>query len=369
MLTGLTAGAPQTWGAVRIVPLLRDEPITDLRLHPRIYGEDSLSIVELDDKTAYVAFIPHGYIADWTDDGSPAASYGTSIDTEPECCGVVARVRMARREDRNRVRLLPRELAIEGYLALGFKGPPIAWQEWTRHTVHRGLSPRSETVYSGGTLPELADALRVFEIHPRQCGVALYFADELAGVTVLPHPDDYRAVHPTLLRDCYGDRMVQFATLYPPVRDFEVSLGEVASFADLRAAVARTEAEWGGFHRDVMARGLSLPTVVEDVYRMGRYRLSRFLPEFDPDVDNHVGERITGEDGQVAYLNTFRLSPAQVRRGALLTALEANDWHLDTTAEAMSTTRDGLVRRLELAGWAGLLRPEVLAATRRRAKR
>ena len=39
-LSGLQVAPAQTWGAVRMVPLLRDEPIRDLRLHPRLYGAE-----------------------------------------------------------------------------------------------------------------------------------------------------------------------------------------------------------------------------------------------------------------------------------------------------------------------------------------
>lgn len=35
-LTGLTTRPAQTWGAVRLVPLVREQPITDLRLHQRV---------------------------------------------------------------------------------------------------------------------------------------------------------------------------------------------------------------------------------------------------------------------------------------------------------------------------------------------
>lgn len=354
MLTGLTAGPSQVWGAVRLVPLLRDRPITDLRLHPRCYGEDSVSIVDLPDKTLYGALVPHALVAQWGEDAS--AAYGTQVKDDPECCGLVFRKRMAKREDRNRLRFLPQHMAFEGYLALAFAGPPIAWQEWTGDAVRRGLQFREEIVYHGGEMPGLADALRIFEIHPDQCGVAVYFADALAGVFVMPHPDDYRLLHPTLLRDFYGELLHQYATLYPSVPEFAVSLGSPTTFAGLRTAITAAKTGWADFHTDVMAAGLTEGRSTT-VYRMGdRYTLSRFLPSFDPRWENHIGETITDKAGAVAYLSTFRLSAAQAKKGYLLAKLDEHDWNLDDAATAMGTTRDGLVTRLGRAGFGSLLR-------------
>src|SRR5690606_20382029 len=104
--------------------------------------------------------------------------------------------RLARRPRGDRLRFLPLHLAVEGYLALHFGGPEIAWEEWSRRAVARGLSPRCEETYTGRQVRSLEDALRHFEIHPGQCGVMVYVADTLASAFVLPHPDDYRALHP-----------------------------------------------------------------------------------------------------------------------------------------------------------------------------
>src|SRR5690606_29868342 len=114
-----------------------------------------------------------------------------------------------------------------------------------------------ESSYSGADVPGLDDALRVFEIHPDQCGMVLYVADALAAAFVVPHPDDYRALHPTLLQDFYGELLFQYAHLYPAVPDFTTRLDDsrVASVADLRAQLAQARADWVAFH-DLMAGGL-----------------------------------------------------------------------------------------------------------------
>ncbi len=376
-LTGLTTGPAQTWGAVRLVPLLRAEPIVDLRLHARLYEPDALSIVQTAPRTAYFSYIPHGFVATWTTDATPAAAYGTQLrdpaDAEPPAgIRLAFRRRMARREDKQRLRFLPLHLAMEGYLALHFGGPTIAWEEWTRQAVTRGLSPRAESSYSGAAIAGLDDALRTFEIYPDQCGMVLYVADALAAAFVVPHPDDYRALHPTLLQDFYGELLYQYAHLYPAVPAFTARLDEtgVDSVADLRAQLARTRADWAAFHA-VMAGGLLAAEhlAVTPVQRMGRFTLSRFLPAFNPDGENHIGETITDDAGRLAYLKTFRLSAAQARRGYLLSQLAANDWDLDATAAALGTDRDGLTTRLDRSGFGHLLRPDIIDASRNRARK
>jgi hypothetical protein len=362
---GLTAAPAQTWGAVRLVPLLRAEPITDLRLHQRAYDPDELSIVQVGPRTAYVSYIPHAFVANWTADGTPAAAYGTQLrdpaaKEAPGCIGLRFRRRMSRREDKHRLRFLPLHLAMEGYLALQFGGPSIAWQEWTHRAVTRGLSPRVEASYCGASIPGLEDALRIFEIHPDQCGMMLYVADALAAAFVVSHPDDYRALHSSLVQDFYGELIFQYAHLYPAVPDFTVRLDEdrVSSIADLRGQLAQTLTEWSGFHA-LMADGLlgASDLAFTRVHRMGRFTLSRFVPAFDPDGENHIGETITDQSGRLAYLKTFRLSAAQTRRGYLLANLAAHDWNLDVTATALGTDRHGLKLRLDNAGFGHLLRP------------
>lgn len=371
-LTGLTTRAGQVWGGVRLVPLTRDEPITGLRLHAHLYGDDP-ALVEVDPRTSYVSYIPHGFVATWTDDDSPVATYGTQMKRdpaagEPPAHGMRLRVhrRMARRVDRNRLRFLPLHVAVEGYLSLHFGGPEIVWEEWSQRAVRRGLSPRVEEAYTGAQVEGLVDALKHFEIHPDQCGVLVYVADAPAAAFVLPHPDDYRALHTTLVQDMYGELIHHYATLATPVPRFDVRLpDDVASLADLRAAAVREQVEWARFHALTMADALLGESYsAKRVYRMGDYTLSRLLPRFRLKEENHIGELITDGAGRTAYLKSFRLSEAQIRRGHLLTNLAANDWHLASTAKALGITEPQLGLRLQAAGFGALLREDVLARYR-----
>ncbi|PBC76244.1 hypothetical protein BX265_0950 [Streptomyces sp. TLI_235] len=369
-LTGLATGPAQVWGGVRLVPLLREDPVVDLRLHRRVYG-DAYTPVSLGPRTDYVSYVPHGFVADWTDDGS-AAAYGTSLGEQPPArVPVRPHRRTARREGSNRLRFLPLHLALEGYLALHFGGPTIVWEEWSQRAVRAGLSPRAEEAYRGAEVRGLADALRVFEIHRGQCGVLVYTADALAAAFAVPHPEDYRALHPTLVHDLFGELIHHYALLSAPVPDFRASIPGpgVRTPTDLRAAVEEQERAWAEFHDGTMAAGLLAAELrIRPVRRMGRFTLGRFLPEFRPGRENHIGETITDEDGRIAYLKTFRLSEAQVRRGFLLDTLAAHDWHLPSAAAALNGTEAQLGLRLEAAGFGALLRQDVLDRYRREAR-
>ncbi|MFJ9648532.1 ARPP-2 domain-containing protein [Streptomyces sp. NPDC101206] len=371
-LTGLAARPSQVWGAVRLVPLVRDEPVDDLRLSPQLYG-DAAGLVEVGPRRAYVSYVPHGFVATWTGDGTPAAAYGTHLAAEGTSApaatmGLRFHRRMARRQAKDRLRFLPLHLALEGYLALHFGGPTIAWEEWSQRAVRRGLSPRVEEAYVGAEVRGLADALRVFEVHPGQCGVMVYVADALAAAFAVPHPEDYRALHATLLQDLYGELIHHYATLMQPLPDFRARIpdAQIRSLSDLRAAAAEQERAWGRFHDTTMAAGLLEHAYTwQPVHRMGRFTLSRFLPPFRPKQENHIGEAITDDSGRIAYLKTFRLSENQVRRGHLLSRLADHDWHLADTAAALGIDEARLGLRLESAGFGFLLRQDVLDAYRK----
>ncbi|MFE9413189.1 hypothetical protein ACFYN0_31010 [Streptomyces sp. NPDC006704] len=359
-LTGLSAGPAQVWGGIRLVPLLRAEPVAGLRLHREAYGGGDFATedVRLNDGTHYTSYIPHGFVADWSGEGT-AAAYGTNLGGAAPA-GRVALHRMAKRRPGDRLRFLPLHLALEGYLALHFGGPSTLWDTWSRQALRSGLSPRVESAYLGADVPGLADALRVFEIHPRQCGVLVYAADALGAAFAVPHPDDYRALHATLLQDLFGELIHQYALFGRPAAEFTARIEDrhVRGIGDLRAAVRAQERAWREAHDTVMAAELYATSYAfSRVYRMGGFDLWRFLPPFERGgAAQHIGEAITDRKGRVAYLKTFRLSENQVRRGHLLRSLAAHDWHLGRCAEALGTRPAELTRRIRDAGFASLLR-------------
>ncbi|MFE7553454.1 ARPP-2 domain-containing protein [Streptomyces gardneri] len=377
-LTGLDVRPAQVWGGVRIVPLVRSEPVAGLRLRRELYEGSGLATVDLGDRTTYTSYVPHGFVADWTgpgagagaEQGAESAAYGTVLGGEgaPPCVPVRRVHRLAkRRQGERRLRFLPLHLALDGYLSLHFGGPSVVWDDWSRKALGQGLSPRAEAAYAGWAVPGLGEALRIFELHPGQCGLLLYVADALAAAFVVPHPDDYRVLHPTLVEDLYGELVHQYAYYGAQVPEFTARIrdgvGGIRTLADLRAAALREERAWAEAHDGLMARDLlETSYAFERVYRMGDFDLFRFLPPFLRDGrEQHIGELITDHKGRAAYLKTFRLSEKQIRKGHLLRRLADRDWHLEATAEALGTTYAEVVRRIEAAGLGGLLDAHVVA--------
>ncbi len=362
--TGLRAAPSQVVGNVRLVPLVRDEPIEALRLYTVPYSAD-LTTVRLDDHTAYTAYVPHALVVELPKHGGSHTSLGAQLVRPKDKPESVFRVqvlqRLARREDPSRLRLLPQHLALDAYLSVGFAGPNVPWPEYSREVLSQGLSPRSERSYRGTDIPGLDDALRVFELHPQQVGVLVFVADAFASAFIAPHPADYRRLHRTLLQNMYGELLVQYAVLQPETSALwqRLDAASIDSLDALSQAIDGVRREWSAFAA-LMASGLMTAEVeAHTVNRLGGFRLMRFLPSFHPDAENHVGEAIVDADGRLAYLETFRLSAAQARRGRLLATLVAADWELDATAQALQTTRPELLARLRNNGLGQLLRSHV----------
>lgn len=378
-LRGLDPAPAQVLGDVRLVPLLRREVRGDLRLASRRYGDDltmvSLEKGALDPGPKYFSYIPHGLVVSWTADGSPVAACGASLaapgrakDLRALGGGLSVLHRMAKRGEDRTLRFLPLHLAMEGFLARHFRGPDIAWSEYSRQALRDGLDPRVESSWSGRALPGFADALRVFEIHERQSGVLVFVADALASAFVTPCPEDYRALHRSLIDDFFGDLLLRYGYLFPdaPPVAAPIDAGGVRSLDDLRAAVEGMRREHRAFTELLTSGAVGRPLEAELVYALGPFRLDRFVTSLRLHEENHLGERILREDGTVEYLKTFRLSDAQARRAWLLQQLAAHAWDLEATAAALGTTKVELCRRLTSAGFGYLLAPAVLAAARRR---
>jgi len=382
-LHGLRIGSPQTMGAVRIVPLVRERFVApdadragDLRIAARDYG-DSLAVVEVGGNAPagpglkYVSFVPHGLIVSYTTDGSPVVAQGASFGPASETrkdrfVRVMHRMVKPERSDgaTSRLRMLPLHLAMEGFLALHFNGPDILWSEYSQQAIRRGLDPRSERSVRGTWLPGLEEAVRTFEIQPAQVGVLVFIADALACAFVVPHPDDYRRLHGTLLDDFFGELLREYAILYPHAAPAHAPLDGrgVTTLDELAHQVTRVRADWHAYAELLSAGLLGRAVRVERVRTMGPFRLERFVPVFDPDLECHLGERIVRDDGTLEYMKTFRLSAAQVRRAYVLDTLAAAAWNLDDAATALHTTVAGLTQRLVSAGFGYLLKPAVREA-------
>ncbi|MBD2667172.1 hypothetical protein B6N60_04557 [Richelia sinica FACHB-800] len=374
-LKGLEIAPSQVWGSVRIVPLLRHQVRNDLRLLRRRYDED-LTIISLDKEMNYCSYVPHGLVLSWTDNGSPVGTYGGQLfktdgkQLNHSCVSVRLMHRMVKRESHNQLRFLPLHLAMEGFLSMFFSGPDIAWREYSKYALSYGLGSRVESSVLGRYIAGLEDALRVFEIHSQQVGVLVFVAEALASAFVVPTPEDYRLLHNSLLEDFYGELLYQYALLHDTTFPMNVSLDEskINNLQDLRVAVENMRADWASF-QGFMAEGLlgrSLNS--QKVYTAGSFILQRFITDLNPKTENHIGEAIIRDNGELEYLKTYRLSKMQTRRVYLLSQLAKHNWNLDATASKLGHTREEFVLRLENVGFGYLLNAEIRQAALKKAK-
>lgn len=347
----------QTWGAVRLAPLL-GPPVEDLRLAPRAleaYGIVRLDGHEQRPKTIYAAWMPAALVLRWSPDGQPVADpSGWVGEPDHKLKGCVLDLhRLVKREDDHQLRFLPLHLAVDGLLSLHFGGPDIAWRCWSQRAIRTGLSPRAESFLGGRDVPDLGDALRHFEIHRGQRGVLVFVGDSLASAFVTPHPDDYRALHDSVVEDLFAETLLWHGRYNPDVPQLGVRLEEtgVHSLDDLRAALTRAVEGWASFRVEGMAAGLLGRTVrAERVRSFGRFQMSRFLTGLDASAEQHVGECILDEQGRLLYLKSARLEPEQIARAAALDHLARHDWRLDRAAADKGTTEAGLRVQLTKLG-------------------
>jgi hypothetical protein len=364
MLSDMILAPSQVCGAFRLVPLVRKHHRTDLRLG---ISKGAGSIVS-QPKTVYTSYIPHGFVVEWNDGGLPLATVGAQLGKPKVKSEVPHGVfhRMAKRQEGSRLRFLPLHLAMEGLLAQHFGGPTVQWGYFSRQAMSKGFSPRGESSDSGWSIEGFADALRVFEIHENQVGVLVFVADALATAFVVPHPEDYRALHDSLLQDFFGELIWQYAVLYPqlPFADFPARPESITSLADLRAAVEVMREDWAEFGKMAAVGILDVPVTAETVYKLGNFRLERFIGSLNPNDENQIGERILAADGSVQYLKTYRLSASQTRRAYLLKQLADHDWNIDSIAKKYNLAAEDILLQYEHNGYGWLFHQHVLDAAR-----
>jgi hypothetical protein len=364
-LEDLELAPSQTWGAVRLVPLIRHNFREDLRLTKR--GYNSVVSVEIDRRTNYYSYVPHGLVLNWTDDGTPVAALGGKLSKgNADFKGIQTLSRMAQREDKNTLRFLPSEMAMEGFLSMFFNGPNIAWRDYSRRALADGLSPRAEYSICGYSIQDLSEALRVFEVHEQQVGVLLFVGEILATAFIVPHPADYRALHDTLLMDAYGETFYYYG-LYGQAQELSVSIdnNSVHSLADLRMEIDRIRRDWGNF-QSLMASDLLQRTIQsQQIYQAGTFSFQRFVTDLDKNLTNYIGESIVDDRGHLQYLKIYGLSASQTRRAYLLQQLDRSKWHLEQAATALNTTLPDLVDRIEKANLGYIINNEVRERARK----
>jgi DNA-binding NtrC family response regulator len=110
---------------------------------------------------------------------------------------------------------------------------------------------------------------------------------------------------------------------------------------------------------------LGCQLTAQRVYTAGSFSLQRFITDLHLKDENHIGEAIVRDNGELEHLKTYRLSAAQTRRVYLLSQLAACGWQLDRAAERLGNTREDFVLRLEKAGFGYLLNNQLLERARK----
>lgn len=132
--------------------------------------------------------------------------------------------------------------------------------------------------------------MRVFEIHETQVGVLVFVAETFSSAFVVSTPEDYRALHTSLLEDFYGELIYQYALLYDMtfMVDLSVDESKINSLADLRSAIAQMRSDWGAF-QGFMASGL-LENLLRSqiVYTFRQFQIQRLITNLNPQGENYI---------------------------------------------------------------------------------
>lgn len=311
-LTGLRPAPAQTFGAFRLIPLLRETSCEDVRLSRAVISP-GVKTVDLPGRKSYTAFVPHGLRLTW---GSAAGTQVKEQDTPGEWQFLESVHRLRKKDGEDALRFLPQHLAIEGLLELHFKPPTIAWQELSQGFRNLGMTHRSESFFSGQEIPGYATALRTFELHRGQVGMLVHTSDTLMAAFVVPTAEDYRLLHRTLLDDLYGELMMTYALNRPNrwLVDAGPHFAGAKNIDGLREALKRVRRDWSETTTEILLGDWKdRPLLTETVYRPGSMRLERFVTDLELRRPNHIGERLVRDDGELLYVNTLRLSSAQTR--------------------------------------------------------
>ncbi|HEY1100517.1 MAG TPA: hypothetical protein VGF99_16370 [Myxococcota bacterium] len=378
-LKGLQTASAQTYGSVRIVPLrrqhVRDDVRIGLRRHEHQLNVTALGGATVDDVfrgqgAALIALVPHATIIRVAEHGTPLASMGTQLlrhdDDIRTVCGFPVHTmhRLVKGDvvdGEHRVRFAPLHLAIEQLLSMAFAGPEIDWPEIAKGALRHGLGTRSERVIGGRGIAGLDEALRTFELYDDQVGVAVFVAGVLAGISVVPHPDDWRAMHTALLDDMWSPLFAYAASTKAHTDHVRFDASRVRDLSTLEAELARAHVDDAHLQQALLGDVLERPVQSTRLRTIGALSLQRFHTDLQRGQAHHVGEVLVRDDGTIEYLKTFRLSDAQSHRAHLLQTLAKAQFKLVDSALALHCSPEQLVDRIQRAGFAHLFRADVLA--------
>lgn len=351
-LQGLASAPPQRFGEVAVVPLRRPGPPDELRLYrPGVTGAAQLA--------------PHGYLLGMASPYQARVAYGSQIAL-PGQEFASATIVVERPLSLARPRMLSMNLDTEGFLYFFCGADAASWGEYARRLSARqyqGLRVKSAPVEQPAAL---ADAARLFEPYEDQVGALVLLRDELAGALVVPHPEDYRALHPSLFDEVYDGFFGSYglAPTPPPAHVLEPPGLTLRSVDDLRLALKQLKQRWANTTHGLSGGIAEQPLSFLAEQRRGEFLVRRFASQHAPTERGAIGELISRPSGRLVYLRLYTLTPPDQRRRDLLAELVRANWNMRAVAGARGETPWAYEGTLRRAGLGHLLRESFADARR-----
>lgn len=376
-LSSFLTAPPQSFGAMTLIPVLRKDPSSDLRIKTLLGAQQEEAPKEEGGKSARYAYVPHGLIIDWTEDGSPVVAFGTQIFLEGESSARKAPEMRAVNlvhahvggRAQNNPRFAPMELTMEGFVSFLFGANRETWREYAEEILQGEVIPRWEWSTRGRPHPALEDAFRAFEIHEEQTGILLFIEEEFASAFITPHPEDYRVLHHTLLEDVYGGALVRFGRRLSTSDAFSIEApGEtIRSLEQMRISLKSAKARWSVLRNQAPHKSFERQVFLGASEKVGPFTRRSFMSALSMQTEGVLGEVIQRDSGRVEYVKTYRLSKGEAQRTYFVESLARNNWNLKATASSLGISEAQLASRLQRAGFSYLLKDKVLNSLRKEA--
>jgi hypothetical protein len=359
-LEGVEIAPPQVFGHIRLVPLIRTQFRTDLRIatYPRTHQGDYKS------PTGY---LPHSMVLAWGEKGVAETCWGTQlIQLDPESVGAYDEIRRSELPyfkgnvaDMGHLNMIGWNLALEGLLALYQRSPDWLWPEYARDVQRLGSWARLDLGYHGSEIHGLMESLRMVERCTNQCGMILFVANTLTSLCLTSHPDDYQQIHHGLVMESYGE-LIRHYSRYPSWEDDEAPIicpEKVHSLEDLEREVELLRSYWSDLSLWMGQELFHKKLRTDRVAHLGKFRLLRFATEWEINGGNFVGEMIHDSTKNIQFLKAYRLSRVQTERAIVMEKLIKCHWDLNQTARVLELkNKEALCKRMTKLGLGYLLR-------------
>jgi len=359
----LSFAYPQSYGAVTIIPVIREKQSSSLRVSRAVFKQ-STAVVALPDGH-YTSFIPHGFLIHDNDERATARFANQTELLNKRAAhsnkGHSLHTKLIKRIGNNAVRILPMHQAMESLLTLAFSPPKTLHRELRADTFRFGMEFNCEYSYPSDCVRGFAEALKIFEIHDGQVGTIVLVNGKLASCFIVPHANDYKELHDSVLLDHFGELIVDYshcdyADIDPPL---QIDKDKVSSLSDLETALNTAKAQQESMLQEVIKELFETTTYHKKHYKLGASTLSSFHTELSSSENQHIGEAILAS-GEIQFLKSYALDQRQAEKARILKTLETHDWMISDCTNALGLPKDQWVSMLRRHGLADFYKPEYL---------